>query len=65
MSTEQPAPRLSPSEDGVLRRLFFFERTGAVLAPPLRLLKSELRARDQRATVRDPQQTVTRVPHYA
>ncbi|MDT7545693.1 MAG: hypothetical protein QOE99_1803 [Actinomycetota bacterium] len=56
--------RLSPSEDGLLRRLFFFESTGATLAPPLRVLKSELRQRDQRRSVRAPEVAVTRVPHY-
>ena len=57
--------RLSPFEDGLLRRLFFFEQTGAALAPPLRVLKAELRARDQRLDVRDPELTLHRVPHYA
>jgi hypothetical protein len=57
--------RLTPVEDGVLRRLFFFEAGGATLAPPLRVLKAELRARDQRSVVRDPEVTLTRVPHYA
>jgi hypothetical protein len=64
MSTARTAERLTPYEDGILRRLFFFERTGATLAPPLRVLKSELRARDQRKTVRDPEISVVRVPHY-
>ena len=58
-------PRLTPAEDAILRRLFFFETSGAQLAPPLRVLKAELRARDQRATVRDPEVAVTRVPIYA
>jgi hypothetical protein len=58
-------PRLTPFEDGVLRRLFFFETSGATLAPPLRVLKAELRARDQRSEVRDPDVAVTRVPIYA
>jgi hypothetical protein len=57
--------RLSPFEDGLLRRLFYFESTGATLAPPLRVLKSELRGRDQRRSVRDPEIAVLRVPHYA
>jgi hypothetical protein len=59
------SPRLTPEEDGLLRRLFFFERAGATLAPPLRVLKVELRARDQRHTVREPEAAVTRVPIYA
>lgn len=56
--------RLTPDEDGILRRLFFFETNGADLAPPMRSLKDELRARDQRLAVREPELTVTRVPHY-
>ena len=58
-------PRLTPDEDGMLRRLFYFEEAGATLAPPLRVLKAELRARDQRSTVREPDVAVTRVPIYA
>jgi hypothetical protein len=57
--------RLTPYEDGILRRLFFFETTGATLAPPMRVLKAELRSRDQRTVVRAPEIVVTRVPHYA
>jgi hypothetical protein len=57
--------RLTPFEDGLLRRLFFFETSGATLSPPMRVLKAELRARDQRSTVRDPEVAVTRVPVYA
>ncbi len=57
--------RLSPFEDGLLRRLFFFEKNGADLAPSLRVLKAELRARDQRVDVRDPELTLERVPDYA
>lgn len=57
--------RLSPDEDGMLRRLVFFETSGATLAPPLQVLKGELRARDQRRTVRDPVSAVIRVPNYA
>jgi hypothetical protein len=58
-------PRLTPFEDGLLRRLFYFETSGATLAPPLRVLKEELRARDQRSTVREPEVAVIRVPIYA
>lgn len=47
-------PRLSHDEDGQLRRLFFFESLGIRLAPSLRLLKQQLRARDRRHTVREP-----------
>jgi hypothetical protein len=64
MQIDLTAPRLSPDEDGLLRRLFFFETNGATLALPLRVLKAELRARDQREAVREPEVTVSRVPHY-
>jgi hypothetical protein len=64
MPGTDPHARLTPSEDGILRRLFFFERTGATLAPSLRVLQAELRARDQRKVVRDPEISVVRVPHY-
>jgi hypothetical protein len=53
-------PRLNAVEDGVLRRLWFFEQAGATLAPPLRELKDELRSRDQRANVRAPEAAGTR-----
>jgi hypothetical protein len=49
-----PAKGLTPEEDGVLRRLHFFETTGISLAEPMRLLKAELRAKDQRAEIREP-----------
>lgn len=64
MTIDLTDKRLSPYEDGVLRRLFFFESSGARLAPPLQVLKAELRARDQRDSVRDPVLTLQRVPHY-
>ena len=59
------SPRLTPEEDGLLRRLFFFEKAGATLAPPLRVVKAELRARDRRHTVREPEAALTRIPIYA
>jgi hypothetical protein len=59
------SPRLTPDEDGLLRRLFFFEKAGARLAPPLLDLKVELRSRDRRHTVRDPDAAVTWIPSYA
>jgi hypothetical protein len=65
MTIHLPDERLTPDEDGMLRRLFFFELSGATLAPDLRVLKAELRARDQRETVREPEMAVTRVPFYA
>jgi hypothetical protein len=65
MTTQGFGDRLTPFEDGQLRRLFFFESTGALLSPPMRILKAELRARDRRTVVREPELTVRRVPHYA
>ena len=54
--TNHPTNPVRPSveEDGVLRRLHFFEQSGAVLAPALQRRKQELRGRDARATVREP-----------
>lgn len=49
-----PAARLTPEEDGILRRLHYFEANGITLALPMQTLKSELRSRDQRAEVREP-----------
>ena len=46
--------RLTHEQDGVLRRLTFFERVGAVLAPPLRTEKAALRSLDARQVVREP-----------
>ena len=64
MTIDAFAERLTPFEDGQLRRLFFFESTGAALSPAMRVLKAELRARDRRTVVRDPELTVKRVPDY-
>ena len=55
---------LSPEEDATLRRLVFFEGVGLSLAPPLRMLRTELRARDRRIVVREPEITVQRVADY-
>jgi hypothetical protein len=65
MHIDLTAPRLSHFEDGLLRRLCFFETSGATLSEPLHALKTELRARDQRSSVRDPEIVVTRIPTYA
>jgi hypothetical protein len=46
--------RLTHEEDGQLRRLHFFEVSGARLAPAAKEMKQELRARDFRHTVREP-----------
>ena len=45
---------VSPDEDAMLRRLAQFEQLGATLAPPMVLLKDEIRSRDRRDTIREP-----------
>ena len=45
---------MTPEEDATLRRLHWFERFGAELAPALRVLIASIRARDKRAAVREP-----------
>lgn len=47
-------PRLTAEEDGILRRLHYFECNGVTLALPMQTLKAELRARDRRAEIREP-----------
>ena len=47
--------RLTPEEDGQLRRLHFFERVGVRLAPEFKEQKQRLRARDHRHAVREPE----------
>ena len=47
--------RLTPEEDGILRRLHCLEQLGAQLAPQMRQLKDDIRARDRRAVIRDPE----------
>jgi len=61
---DRPDRRLTPSEDGVLRRLFAFVKSGSALAPAIDELKDELRSRDQRVDVREPEITIVRVPPY-
>ena len=46
--------RLTPEEDGTLRRLHCLERLGAELAPHLKELMDEIRRRDRRLEIRDP-----------
>lgn len=48
------SPRLSPDEDGALRRLHYFESAGAQLADHYASLKDTLRERDRRDEVRQP-----------
>ena len=47
--------RLTPEEDGLLRRLHCMEQLGAQLAPQMKQLKDEIRLRDRRLEVRDPE----------
>lgn len=47
--------RLTPEEDGLLRRLHCLEQLGAQLSPQMRQLKDEIRLRDRRAVIRDPE----------
>lgn len=47
--------RLTPEEDGVLRRLHCLEQLGAELAPAMRQLKDEIQLRDRRRVIRDPE----------
>ena len=47
--------RLTPEEDGILRRLHCLEQLGAELAPQMRRLKDDIRARDRRAEIREPE----------
>jgi hypothetical protein len=55
---EQPVTqsnRLTRDEDHQLRLLTFFEHLGVRLAPEFKDLKMQLRARDHRHAVRDPE----------
>jgi len=47
--------KLTPEEDGILRRLHCLERLGAELAPAMRELKDDIRRRDRRIEIRDPE----------
>lgn len=46
--------QLTRDQDGVLRRLTFFEASGARLVPTLRLVRAQLREHDRRQSVREP-----------
>ena len=46
--------RLTPEEDGILRRLHYMEQLGAELSPQMKRLKDEIRARDRRQEIREP-----------
>lgn len=45
---------MTSEEDATLRRLHWFERFGAELAPAFRVLMASIRKRDKRATIREP-----------
>jgi hypothetical protein len=47
--------RLTPAEDAELRRLHWFERLGCSLADSLSTIKESIRARDMRASIREPE----------
>ena len=46
--------RLTPEEDATLRRLHLMEQLGAQLSPQMKQLKHEIRARDRRIDIREP-----------
>ena len=46
--------RLTPEEDGILRRLHCLEQLGAQLSPQMAQLKDEIRRRDRRLEIREP-----------
>lgn len=48
--------RVTPEEDGILRRLHCLEQLGVTLSEPMQRLKSEIRARDRRIEIREPQE---------
>ena len=54
--------RLTPEEDAALRRLHYFRSIGIALSPELEALEEELRARDHRREIRDPEPTAVVVP---
>ena len=51
--------QVTPDEDALLRRLDYFERSGAVLAPELGRVARAIRVRDLRRAVRAPFDFVT------
>ena len=57
--------QVTPDEDALLRRLDFFQRSGAVLAPELERVARAIRVRDLRRAVRAPFDFVTTAPTWA
>ena len=54
VSTGSVLHRVTPQEDGILRRLHCLEQLGAQLSPQMKKLKDEIRARDRRIEIRLP-----------
>lgn len=54
--------QVTPTEDALLRRLDYFERQGAVLAPALDGVARAIGLRDLRRSVRPPFDFVTVTP---
>ena len=54
--------QVTPDEDALLRRLAYFESSGAVLAPELARVAAAIRVRDLRRSVRLPFDFVTATP---
>ena len=54
--------RPTADEDAVLRRLHCFEQLGCALSPQMRAVKDDIRRRDRRAEIRDPDHTVLVLP---
>ena len=52
---QAPPEKLTSEEDGILRRLHGLERLGAELSPAMWELKDDIRRRDQRIEIRDPE----------
>lgn len=57
--------RPTPDEDATLRRLSYLERLGAELAPPMQVLRDEIRARDLRDEIRLPDHRQVVTPIWA
>ncbi len=51
MNTDE---RLTPAEDAELRRLHWFERLGCSLSEGLATIKDNIRSRDRRSYIREP-----------
>ena len=58
-SREIDLTQVTPDEDALLRRLDYFQRSGAVLAPELARVVRAIRMRDLRRSVRAPFDFVT------